>query len=44
VAVLDETCGADQIHRELDADRLQRVFVRKVVLHQVVAVNEHNGA
>jgi hypothetical protein len=43
VTVLDETGRADKVHRELDAAGLERMFIRQVVLHQVVAVNEHHG-
>ena len=43
VAVLDEPRRLDQVHRELDANRLERMLIGKVMLHQLVAVDERNG-
>ena len=37
---LDQTGRLDEIDRQLDANGLQRVLVRKVVLHQRVAIDE----
>jgi len=42
VAVLDEARGPDQVHGQLHADRLQRVLIREVVFHQLVAIDESN--
>jgi hypothetical protein len=42
VAVLDQARGADELHRQLDPDRLKRVSVGKVVLHQLVAVHQRH--
>ncbi len=42
MAVFDEAGLANQIHREPDPPGLQGMLIRKVVLHQIVAVNEHH--
>jgi hypothetical protein len=42
VGILDEAGRMDEVHRELDASGLQWMFIRQVVLHQVVAVNENH--
>ena len=42
VAVLDESRRRDELHRQLDADRLQRVLVGQVMLHKLIAVNERD--
>jgi len=42
VRVLDESGRADEVHRKLDANRLQRVLIREPMLHQLIAVNERN--
>jgi thiamine monophosphate kinase len=42
VCVLDQPGRADQVHSELDPNRLQRMLVRQVVLHQLVSVDERN--
>jgi hypothetical protein len=44
VAVLDQTGRGDQIHSELDANRLQRMLIGEVMFHQLVAVDERNRA
>jgi hypothetical protein len=42
MAFVDETGGADEVDRELDANRLQRVLIRQPMLHQLIAVDEHD--
>ncbi len=42
VAVFDETRRFDQVHRQLYADGLEGMLVGQVMLHQLVAVDEHN--
>ena len=42
VRVLDQASFLDELDRELDADGLQRVRVREVVLHQRFAVHERD--
>jgi len=42
VALLDEPCRGDELHRQLDADRLQWMLIGQVVLHQLIAVNERH--
>src|SRR5207247_4246092 len=44
VAVLDQAGRLDQVDRELDPDRLQRVLVGEVMLHQRLAVDEGDRA
>jgi hypothetical protein len=44
VAVLHQAGRADEVDGELDPDRLQRMLVREVVLHQRVAVDERDRA
>src|SRR5579864_2718704 len=41
-AVIEEPGGSDQVDSELDPDRLERMLVRKVVLHELVAVDERD--
>jgi hypothetical protein len=42
VALVDEAGRADEVHSELDANRLQRVLIREPMLHQLIAVDEHD--
>ena len=42
VAVLDQSRGPDQLHRELDPDRLKRMRVGQVMFHELVAVDERH--
>ena len=44
VAVLDQARGSDEIDGELDADGLQRMLIRQLVLHQRVAVDQRDRA
>jgi hypothetical protein len=42
MTVFYETGRPDEIDRELDANRLQRMGVGKVMLHQRVAIDERD--
>jgi hypothetical protein len=44
MAVLDESSRADELDCELDPDRLQRMLIRELVLHERVAVDERHRA
>src|SRR5882762_365887 len=42
VAVLDQTGRADEVHRELDPDRLEWMLIRQVMFHELVSVDERD--
>ena len=42
VAVLDQARRFDEVHRQLHPDWLQRMLVRKVMLHERVAIDERD--
>jgi len=42
VAFVDKTGRADEVHGKLDANRLQRMLIRQPMLHQLIAVDEHD--
>jgi len=44
MGVFDQARRLDQVDRELDPDRLQRVLVGEVMLHQRLAIDERDRA